>query len=151
MGHLHWGCVCFLVHVCLADCVFGGSGLWCKAELYILPALLALPFINILSAVLPFSTLASRCMSGNHTRHWGGGSDINVSRKVLRETFFCAQSAQRRGEIRQEKSSTASTLKQSLIHLYYTLWLMNPHLLCKARSCSLFSVTKRRSLKHRHG
>lgn len=42
--------------------------------------------------ISPFSTLASRCMSGNHTRHWGGGSDISVSRKMLRETFFCGES-----------------------------------------------------------
>lgn len=47
---------------------------------------------------LPFSTLASRCMRGSHTKHWGGGSDISVSRKVLRETFFCWRSVQRRAK-----------------------------------------------------
>lgn len=37
----------------------------------------------------PFSTFASRCISGNQTRHWGGGSDMNVSRNTLSVTFFC--------------------------------------------------------------
>lgn len=64
---------------------------WCKAELP--PLALQL---NILQRALPFSTLARRCMSGSHTRHWGGGSDINVSRNVLRETFFYWRAAQRR-------------------------------------------------------
>lgn len=39
---------------------------------------------------LPFSTFASRCRSGNHTRHCGGGSDMRVSKKVFNVTFFCS-------------------------------------------------------------
>lgn len=39
---------------------------------------------------LPFSTFASRCRSGNHTRHWGGGSDMRVSKKAFKVTFFCS-------------------------------------------------------------
>lgn len=45
-------------------------------------------FCNI--SYLPFSTFASRCRSGNHTRHCGGGSDIRVSKKVFNVTFFCS-------------------------------------------------------------
>lgn len=37
---------------------------------------------------LPFSTLASRCMRGSHTRHWGGGSAISTSRNVFSRIFF---------------------------------------------------------------
>lgn len=90
VGHLHWRCMRFLI--CLTDCACVcevTQDYDAKLNFYILPALLAFTFINIPRGVLPFSTLASRCMSGNHTRHWGGGSDINVSRNVLRETFFC--------------------------------------------------------------
>lgn len=38
---------------------------------------------------LPFSTWASLCMRGSHTRHWGGGSAINVSKNMFSITFFC--------------------------------------------------------------
>lgn len=37
---------------------------------------------------VPFSTLASRCMRGNQTRHCGGGSAIIISRKVFNNIFF---------------------------------------------------------------
>lgn len=112
MGHLHWSCVymstwlivCAVTQDYDAKLNFTSSQPWNRSS-----------FINILCGVLPFSTLASRCMSGNHTRHWGGGSDINVSRNVLRETFFCWRSVQRRGEIQQENSPTTSTLNTLLV------------------------------------
>lgn len=128
---------------CGPSSVFPRPGLWFKAELYALPAPTALPYINNPSVVLPFSTLASRCMSGNHTKHWGGGSDINVSRKVLRETFFWAHTVQRTGW-----DDVKNSHRLTRVH---ALRLMSPHLLRKACSCSLFGVAKRRSLKNRHG
>jgi len=44
---------------------------------------------------LPFSTWASLCMRGSHTRHWGGGSAINVSKNMFSMIFFCKEKRNR--------------------------------------------------------
>lgn len=81
-------------------------------------------------------------MSCNHTKHWGGGSDINVSRNVLRETFFYWCSVQRR--LRFIYNINTHTIADIMS------WLINPYLLCKTCSRSLLSVAKRRPLKYCH-
>lgn len=105
---LYRRCVCIFLHLSalLSVCV-----MWLKIMLQTWPRH---PFFNffffdltvpeyVRGGVSPFSALASRCMSGNHTRHWGGGSDISVSRNVLRETFFCSAEG---SEINRTKSPT---------------------------------------------
>lgn len=69
------------------------------------------------SLYLPFSTFASRCRSGNHTRHCGGGSDMRVSKKVFNVTFFCSNK-----QTNMHKKSVIRHLKITLSCLYRNSW-----------------------------
>lgn len=66
---------------------------------------------------LPFSTFASRCRSGNHTRHCGGGSDMRVSKKVFNVTFFCSNK-----QTNMHKKSVIRHPKTTLSCLYRNTW-----------------------------
>lgn len=69
------------------------------------------------SSYLPFSTFASRCRSGNHTRHCGGGSDMRVSKKVFNVTFFCSNK-----QTNMHKESVIRHIKMILSCPYRNTW-----------------------------